>query len=659
MAVIAFPRILSRFLAPNHFSLRRNKCICCASPAARETKRKGSAIVWFKQDLRVDDHLGLMAASHYQAVLPLYVFDHRILSRLQQVKATSIFAEEEVEYHLRMMIGIVDETFATTNFKDGKPNICLWQTPFYDIKNLNDLPVSNNDFVKLQLPVTSPTQSPTLSGSKLEVDWGPLPTFDDLKKFMNENPWKLKESWTVIKNISAETILLEKLSKSGERSKRNLNVNHAPVKKPDASVFVTEKGNIVGGGTNAILNALAAYLRYLEGTARDDWQEVHERLRNAESRDGASFFTLFGPALCLGIISRRRVHYEAIKYEKERNAGFLSPFGYSAVTVAAAADAVCSMEWYWLMSLRSLISEGGIYSTRIWRWNGYLIQYTVAGNEGPAVLLVHGFGAFFEHYRDNIYGIAEGGNRVWAVTVLGFGKSEKPNIVYTELMWAELLRDFVVEVVGEPVHLIGNSIGGYFVAIVACLWHALVKSVVLINSAGDVVPEHSFTQFSSERQTSGPAWLGARLLLFYLRLNISNVVKQCYPTRTERVDDWLIGEMLRASHDPGVLVVLESIFSFNLSLPLSYLLEGFNEKVLIIQGMKDPISDSKSKLDMLREHCPGFAIRELDAGHCPHDERPEEVNSLICKWIETIENPVLVYRKWSNYGTGGVKLSPK
>lgn len=38
------------------------------------------------------------------------------------------------------------------------------------------------------------------------------------------------------------------------------------------------------------------------------------------------------------------MHYEAIKYEKERNVGLLSPLGYSAVTVAAVADAVCSME---------------------------------------------------------------------------------------------------------------------------------------------------------------------------------------------------------------------------------------------------------------------------------------------------------------------------
>lgn len=89
-----------------------------------------------------------------------------------------------------------------------------------------------------------------------------------------------------------------------------------------------------------------------------------------------------------------------------------------------------------------------------------LFQYTVVGNGGPAVLLVHGFGAFLEHYRDNVDSIVNSKNRVWTITVLGFGKSEKPNIIYTELVWAEFLRDFMIEVVGEPAHCVGNSIGG-------------------------------------------------------------------------------------------------------------------------------------------------------------------------------------------------------
>jgi pimeloyl-ACP methyl ester carboxylesterase len=74
-----------------------------------------------------------------------------------------------------------------------------------------------------------------------------------------------------------------------------------------------------------------------------------------------------------------------------------------------------------------------------------------------------------EHFRDNISSISNDGNRVWAVTVLGFGKSEKPNVVYTELMWAELVRDFIIEVVGEPMHLMGNSIGGMLHVLISCL----------------------------------------------------------------------------------------------------------------------------------------------------------------------------------------------
>ncbi|KAK1575265.1 hypothetical protein Q3G72_003937 [Acer saccharum] len=113
-----------------------------------------------------------VAASKYQSLVPLYVFDHRILSRLQQVRATSIFAEEEVEYHLCKMIGIVDESLATVASIDGNLEIFQWRTPFYDIKNLNDLPASYNDFTKLQLSPTSPIVSPMLPRARIELNWG-------------------------------------------------------------------------------------------------------------------------------------------------------------------------------------------------------------------------------------------------------------------------------------------------------------------------------------------------------------------------------------------------------------------------------------------------------------------------------------------------------
>jgi pimeloyl-ACP methyl ester carboxylesterase len=210
-----------------------------------------------------------------------------------------------------------------------------------------------------------------------------------------------------------------------------------------------------------------------------------------EKKPGASFRALFGSTLALGTLSRRRVLYEALKYEKERNGGRLSPFGFSTFTVAAAVGDVKSIEWSETLHRKSL-AQGSVRGFKVtaWQWRGYHTQYTMMGDKGPAVVLVHGFGAFWEHYRDNIRGLAEKGYRVWALTMVGFGRSEKPNITYTELLWAEQLRDFIVEVVGEPVILAGNSIGGYMTTVVAGLWPSLVTGLVLLNTAGRVIPDY-------------------------------------------------------------------------------------------------------------------------------------------------------------------------
>ncbi|XP_074561653.1 uncharacterized protein LOC141817941 isoform X2 [Curcuma longa] len=678
------------------FSLRPNSCIaffpsspfatsrCLPAYAASiratasagvqaDAARCGAALVWFKNDLRADDHPGLSAAAaKHKTVVPLYVFDCRIMSNLSdemlellfssvkdlkemltnqgsdlllgfgstedfilevanKVKPTHIYAEEESENDLRKLITAVESSLSSVHFSWGSPEFVFWRTPFYDLKNLKELPDSFDDFTKLKLSVSLPLPAPAMPILRTELKLGTIPSFNDVKKYLYDSHVHSDKIWISWKNVSAQSTFKKSKNqvvartdptenhdshdRKSELTSTNLN-NELGVK--NSSSMFTTKGSYVKGGTGVVLNALAAYLRYLEGTARDDWQQLHDKLRNTESRKGASFRALFGSALYLGIISRRRVYYEAIKYEKERNAGFLSPFGYSAPTVAAAVDAVCSME------------------------------YTAAGNEGPAVLFVHGFGAFLEHFRGNIDNIADGGFRVWAVTLLGFGKSEKPNVIYTELFWAELLRDFVVDVVREPVHLVGNSLGGYFAAIVAGLWPSLVKSVVLINTAGLIVPSYS-SPVVNERRISALAWLQAQVLLLYLRSRASQIIQKCYPSNVERADSWLIGEILRASFDPGVAFVLESVVNFNLSIPLNYLLDSFGGEVLVIQGMKDPLTKSEAFLSMIRSHCSKATVSELDAGHCPHDEVPEKVNPILREWINRAENASVALKELNQF----------
>ena len=67
--------------APPLRRCRQRTAVSC-SAAAQVSGGGGAAVVWFKHDLRVDDHPGLVAAcaDRRRPVLPLYVFDRRILA---------------------------------------------------------------------------------------------------------------------------------------------------------------------------------------------------------------------------------------------------------------------------------------------------------------------------------------------------------------------------------------------------------------------------------------------------------------------------------------------------------------------------------------------------------------------------------------------------
>jgi hypothetical protein len=107
-----------------------------------------------------------------------------------------------------------------------------------------------------------------------------------------------------------------------------------------------------------------------------------------EKKPGASFRALFGSTLALGTLSRRRVLYEALKYEKERNGGRLSPFGFSTFTVAAAVGDVKSIEWSETLHRKSL-AQGSVRGFKVtaWQWRGYHTQVWTKQRVKPAHLM--------------------------------------------------------------------------------------------------------------------------------------------------------------------------------------------------------------------------------------------------------------------------------
>ncbi|KAL0326385.1 UNVERIFIED_CONTAM: hypothetical protein Sradi_5207800 [Sesamum radiatum] len=130
--------------------------------------------------------------------------------------------------------------------------------------------------------------------------------------------------------------------------------------------------------------------------------------------------------------------------------------------------------------------------SRKWAWRGYTISYLVypegssdADAVNPPLLLVHGFGASIAHWRRNIPTLAQS-HTVYAIDLLGFGASDKPaGFQYSMEVWAQLILDFLDEVVQRPTVLLGNSVGSLACVIAAAeSSRSLVRGLVLFNCAG-------------------------------------------------------------------------------------------------------------------------------------------------------------------------------
>lgn len=105
------------------------------------------------------------------------------------------------------------------------------------------------------------------------------------------------------------------------------------------------------------------------------------------------------------------------------------------------------------MTLSSTTISNALNPTQTWIWQGFPICYQTQGNEGPAVVLVHGFGASWWHWRKNIP-VLEKTCRVYAIDLIGFGSSAKPipgpfkageQIQYSFETWGQQIVDFAAK----------------------------------------------------------------------------------------------------------------------------------------------------------------------------------------------------------------------
>lgn len=282
--------------------------------------------------------------------------------------------------------------------------------------------------------------------------------------------------------------------------------------------------------------------------------------------------------------------------------------------------------------------------TQTWIWRGFPICYQSQGDTGPAVVLVHGFGASWGHWRKNLPVLAKS-CRVYAIDLIGFGGSAKPlpgvEMSYTFDTWGQQIADFCRQVAGGPAFLVGNSIGCIAAMQAAVDNPDIALGVAMLNCSLRLLHDRRRAELPFYRRIGAP--IAQKILnvkwvsqLFFNRLatpaTVRKILLQAY-RRQEAVTDELVEILLAPAKDMGAVDVFVAFTSYSQGPLPEDLLPILPCPALIVWGAEDPWEPVELGKEFAKFPTVEKFITLEGVGHCPQDEAPELVNPILQEWI--------------------------
>jgi pimeloyl-ACP methyl ester carboxylesterase len=299
-----------------------------------------------------------------------------------------------------------------------------------------------------------------------------------------------------------------------------------------------------------------------------------------------------------------------------------------------------------LRSLSNGLSRAG--HQRLWYWRGWRVRYwfspAPATTEAQTPLVfIHGFGANLNQWRHNLPVLSQAAP-VYALDLLGFGDTEKAATLYGADLWASQVRDFVQTVVGQPVVMVGHSLGALVALTVSHEFPEWVKKLAMITvplqaSREDLVAGWVDTLARRVESAVANPLLTRFIFSIIRRPGILRRALGGIYRVPERVDEELIETFAVPPCDRGAARTLgylvRSRTAPNFSPSVKTMLSQLTMPALLIWGQEDrviPVSQAKD----LAHLSPNLDLQIVPhGGHCLYDEHPEVFNELLLNWIHS------------------------
>jgi len=286
---------------------------------------------------------------------------------------------------------------------------------------------------------------------------------------------------------------------------------------------------------------------------------------------------------------------------------------------------------------------------RDWIWRGWKIRYSFLRsprNDGLPVVFLHGFGASLLQWRGNLQPLSQH-HTIYALDLLGFGASEKASTEFRVSLWADQVHEFCQQFIGQPIVLVGHSLGALVALTAVTRYPELAKGLILVTlpaARQELLPAPVQSVVHSIENLFANSFLIKLILRFARRPSFIRSALQKIYTDAQYVNEDLVASFVDPAHDRGaertLLKLVRARTAIDFSEDTRSLLQSLDMETLVLWGQNDniiPIQWGRQ----LPEFNPNLAMVEIpDAGHCLYDEQAERVNHEILTWIQqTIDFP--------------------
>lgn len=259
--------------------------------------------------------------------------------------------------------------------------------------------------------------------------------------------------------------------------------------------------------------------------------------------------------------------------------------------------------------------------------NGIGINYEVSGpEEGPVVALSHSLATSLRMWDPQVKTLIEAGYRVLRYDIRGHGGTDVPPGPYTLDMLVTDVRALLAALDIESAHFVGLSLGGMIGQGLAIRYPALLRSLVLCDTAAVTPPEARavWDERIAVAESQG------------MEPHVEPTIGRWFTpgfisARSDVVDS--VRDMIRATHPQGYTGCAHVVRDLDLRDALA----GVEVPTLIIVGEEDPGTPVEAA-QVLQQLIPGSELVVLKAAsHLSNLEQPEAFNRALLSFLARVE----------------------